>query len=133
VASRWRWWWPTAAGVGSETFSRRSNPRRQLQARPLDASASDHQVWLTPPDINKVETEDDYIHVRFRDPDRYDEIRTPEWAAQPARSVSEGSEVRTGKLEGEDEWEITSVLLDKHVGEETAKDQAREIVDKIES
>jgi len=85
------------------------------------------------PDINTVEPEDDYIHVRFRDPDRYDEIRTPEWAAQPARSVSEGSEVRTGKLEGEDEWEITSVLLDKHVGEETAKDQAREIVDKIES
>jgi len=85
------------------------------------------------PDINTVETEADYTHVQFRDPDRYDEIRTPDWAAKPERSVSEGSEGCTGKLEGEDDWEITSVLLDKHIGEEKAKDQAREIVDKIES
>ncbi|MDF9744821.1 hypothetical protein [Natrinema salsiterrestre] len=85
------------------------------------------------PDINKVETEDDYTHVRFRDPDRYDEIRTPDWAEQPAESVSEGSEVRTGKVEGEDDWEVTSVLIDEHVDEDKAKEQAREIVDKIES
>ncbi|WP_226004396.1 hypothetical protein [Natrinema salinisoli] len=85
------------------------------------------------PDINKVETEDDYTHVRFRDPDRYEEIRTPDWAEQPAESVSEGSEVRTGKIEGEDDWEVTSVLIDKHVSEDEAKEQAREIVDKIES
>ncbi|SEW16102.1 hypothetical protein [Natrinema salifodinae] len=85
------------------------------------------------PDIEKVETEDDYIHVRFRDPDRYDEIRTPDWAKQPAESVSEGSEVRTGKVEGEDDWEVTSVLIEKHVGEDKARDQAREIVEKIES
>jgi hypothetical protein len=85
------------------------------------------------PDTNMVETEDDYIHVRFRDPDRYDEIRTPDWAEQPAESVSEGSEVRTGKVEGEDDWEVTSVLIEKHVGEDKATEQAREIVDKIQS
>ena len=85
------------------------------------------------PDINKVETEDDYIHVRFRDPDRYEEIRTPDWTEQPARSVSAGSEVRTGRLEGEDDWAVTGVLIDKHVDEDTAKEEAREIVDKIES
>ncbi|MFA9502149.1 hypothetical protein ACERIM_05130 [Natrinema sp. H-ect1] len=85
------------------------------------------------PAITEVETADEYIHVRFRDPDRYDEIRTPDWATQPAESVSEGSEVRTGKIEGEDDWAVTSVLIDKHVGEDKAKDQAREIVEKIES
>jgi len=85
------------------------------------------------PDINKVETEDDYIHVRFRDLDRYEEIRTPDWTEQPARSVSAGSEVRTGRLEGEDDWEVTGVLIDKHVDEDTAKEEAREIVDKIET
>ena len=85
------------------------------------------------PDVNMVDTDDDYVHVRFRDPDKYDEIRTPDWAEQPAESVSEGSEVRTGKLEGEDDWEITSVLIDKHVGEDKAEEQAKEIVDKIES
>ncbi|ELY96782.1 hypothetical protein C484_00060 [Natrialba taiwanensis DSM 12281] len=80
-----------------------------------------------------VDTEDEYIHVRFRDPDRYDEIRTPDWADNPAESVSEGSEVRTGNVEGEDDWEVTSVLIKKSVGEEKAKEQAREIVEKIES
>ena len=85
------------------------------------------------PDVTKVETEDDYIHVRFRDPDRYEEVRTPDWAEEPAESVSEGSEVRTGKLEGEDDWEVTSVLIEKSVGEEKAEEQAKEIVEKIES
>ncbi|MFC4439766.1 MULTISPECIES: hypothetical protein [Natrialbaceae] len=85
------------------------------------------------PGVEMVETEGEYIHVRFRDPDRYDEIRTPDWAKEPAESVSEGSEVRTGKIGGEDDWEVTSVLIEKHVGEEKAEEQAREIVEKIES
>ena len=85
------------------------------------------------PDVNKVETEDDYIHVRFRDPDKYDEVRTPDWAENPAESVSENSEVRTGKVEGEDDWEVTSVLVKKSVGEDKAEEQAKEIVEKIES
>ncbi|MEY7852231.1 hypothetical protein AB7C87_23865 [Natrarchaeobius sp. A-rgal3] len=53
--------------------------------------------------------------------------------AETARSVSEGSEVRTGRLEGEDDWEVTSVLIRKTVGEEKAEEQAYEIVEKIES
>ncbi|KYH26587.1 hypothetical protein HAPAU_16860 [Halalkalicoccus paucihalophilus] len=85
------------------------------------------------PDIELVETDEEYVHVRFRDPDRYEEIRTPDWAKEPAESVSEGSEVRTGKIEGSDDWEVTSVLIEKHVGEEKAREQAREIVAKIES
>ncbi|WP_122090283.1 hypothetical protein [Halalkalicoccus subterraneus] len=85
------------------------------------------------PDIELVETDEEYVHVRFRDPDRYDEIRTPDWATEPAESVSEGSEVRTGRVEGSDDWEVTSVLIDKHVGEGKAKQQARQIVAKIES
>ncbi|UHQ98803.1 hypothetical protein HYG81_22745 (plasmid) [Natrinema zhouii] len=85
------------------------------------------------PDVDGVETEDEYIHVRFRDPDRYDEIRTPDWADDPAESVSEGSEVRTGKVEGSDDWEVTSILIKKNVGEENAEEQALEIIEKIES
>ena len=85
------------------------------------------------PDIESVETEDEYIHVRFRDPDRYADIRTPDWAANAAESVSSGSEVRTGRLEESDDWEVQSVLIDKHAGEEKAREQAREIVEKIES
>ena len=85
------------------------------------------------PQITKVETEDDYIHVRFNDPDQYDEIRTPDWAEEPAQSVSEGAEVRTGRKEGDDDWEVQSVLIDKHVGEEKAREQAEEIVEKIGS
>lgn len=85
------------------------------------------------PAVQRVESEEDYIHVRFRDPDRYDEIRTPDWADQPAESVSSGSEVRTGKRAGSDDWETVSVLIKKSVGEDKAEEQATKIVEKIES
>jgi hypothetical protein len=84
-------------------------------------------------DVESVDTEDDYIHVRFRDPDRYETIRTPDWAKQPAASVSEHAEVRTGKEQDSDEWEVQSVLIKKSVGEDKATAQAKKIVDKIES
>lgn len=84
-------------------------------------------------DANKVETEDDYIHVRFQDPDEFDEIRTPDWAENPAHSVSEGSEVRMGQEDDSDDWDVQSVLIKKSVGEDKAREQAKEIVDKIES
>ena len=82
---------------------------------------------------NEVETGDEYIHVQFRDPDQFDEIRTPDWAKQPAHSISEGSEVRMGKEEGSDDWEVESVLVKKNVGEDKAEDEAEKIVEKIES
>ena len=84
-------------------------------------------------DVQSVETEDEYIHVRFRDPDRYETIRTPDWAKQPAESVSDNAEVRTGKAQDSDDWEVQSVLIEKHVGEEKARQQAEQILDKIES
>ncbi|MEA1932611.1 hypothetical protein [Halohasta litorea] len=84
-------------------------------------------------EIESVDTEDDYIHVRFNDPDRYETIRTPDWAENAAQSVSENAEVRTGKQKGGDEWEVQSVLIEKSVGEEKATAQAHRIVDKIES
>jgi hypothetical protein len=85
------------------------------------------------PDINAIETEDKYIHVQFRDPDRFDEIRTPDWAENAAQSVSDGAEVRTGQLEENDDWLVEAVLLEKSIGEDKAKEQAAEIVEKIES
>lgn len=54
--------------------------------------------------IDSVDTEEEYVHVRFNDPDRYDTIRTPDWAKNAAESV----------------------------GEDKAKEQAKEIYDKIE-
>ena len=85
------------------------------------------------PGIQMVDTEDEYIHVRFRDPDEFDTIRTPDWAANAAGSVSDGAEVRTGKRKDSDDWEVESVLIKKNVGEDKAKEQAKQIVEKIES
>ncbi|WP_232701887.1 hypothetical protein [Halobacterium wangiae] len=85
------------------------------------------------PDPEAVETGDEYIHVRYRDPDDFETIRTPDWADNASDSVSEGSEVRTGKREGSDDWEVQSVLIAKNVGEEKAREQANEIVEKIEN
>lgn len=82
--------------------------------------------------VNKVESEDEYIHVRFRDPDEFDEIRTPDWAENPAQSVSDGSKVRMGQSDDSDDWYVETVLIKKNVGEDKAKEQANEIVEKIE-
>ena len=85
------------------------------------------------PDGEIVEESENYVHVRFRDPDGFDTIRTPDWAENAASDVAEGSEVRTGKREGSDDWEVESVLIPAGTDEDDAKDQADQIVEKIES
>lgn len=85
------------------------------------------------PSIKSVELEDQYYHVRFNDPDQYDTIRTPDWADKASDSVSQGSEVRMGKMKDSDDWEVQSVLIKKEAGEDTAREKAKQIVDKINS
>lgn len=85
------------------------------------------------PSVKKVETEDEYHHIRFRDPDKFDTIRTPDWAENAASSVSEGAEVRTGQRKNSDDWEVESVLIKKNVDRDKAEEKAKEIVEKIES
>jgi hypothetical protein len=82
-----------------------------------------------------VERGDDYYHVRYRDPDDFDEIRTPDWAEEPAGSVVEGAEVRTGDEHGNEDWTVQSVLVpvDSVSGEDDARNAAQRIVDKLES
>lgn len=60
--------------------------------------------------IKKVTKEGDFFHVRFRQPGRFDTIRTPDWAANVARSVSKGAEVRMGRTSAGN-WFVQSVLL----------------------
>ena len=86
------------------------------------------------PSVQTVEEGDEYYHVRFRDPDEFDEIRTPDWARDPAESVVEGSEVRTGHEKDGDDWEVQSVLIPMDaVGDgDEAAELARQIVEKIE-
>lgn len=88
------------------------------------------------PDVKTVEEPEsgEYHHVRFRDPDAFSTVRTPDWAQNAASSVSDGAEVRTGKLEDSDDWKVESVLIKKDTADEDeAKDQAKKIVEKIES
>ncbi|MFC6838189.1 hypothetical protein [Halomarina ordinaria] len=87
------------------------------------------------PTVEGTERGDDYYHVRFRDPDEFDEIRTPDWAGNAAGSVVDGSEVRTGRESGDDDWELQSVLVpvDAVDDEDEATARARDIVDDIES
>lgn len=85
------------------------------------------------PKPETVEKEDEYIHVRYRDPDGFERIRTPDWADEVSDSVVDGSEVRMGALPDSDDWEIQSVLIPKESGKEAARSQAEEIFRKIES
>lgn len=85
------------------------------------------------PDVNTVGEGDEYYHVEFRDEDEFETIRTPDWAENAAQSVSDGAEVRTGKRENSDDWQVASVLIKKSAGEDKAREQAKDIVEKIES
>jgi hypothetical protein len=84
------------------------------------------------PSPKAVEKADEYWHVRFRDPDEFSEIRTPDWAAAAAESVYEGSEVRTGHRPGSDEWVVQSVLIPASAERSTAESKARAILEKLE-
>lgn len=86
----------------------------------------------TTPGVKAVELEGEFYHVRFRSPDEFSDIRTPEWARTVAQSVSAGSEVRMGKRPGSDEWLVQSVLIRKNVGARTARRQAERVLMKIE-
>ena len=84
--------------------------------------------------MDDVDQSEDFYHVRFRDPDEFDSVRTPDWAKSPAGSVVEGSEVRTGHKEGGDDWVIQSVLVPVSAvdDESEARDRATDIASKIE-
>lgn len=85
------------------------------------------------PEPKTVELEDEYYHVRFRDPDEFSEIRTPDWATEVAEDVEKKSKVRTGRREGSDDWVVQSVLIPKSVEKSEARSKAKQIIEKIES
>lgn len=84
------------------------------------------------PTIVKAKLEGDYYRVRFDDPDKFERIRTPDWAKNVANSVSVGSEVRMGKMKHDEDWVIQSVLIKKEAGEGNAREKAKRIFNKIE-
>lgn len=110
-----------------------SAPEAVFAGRGFIRQSADRPRMAGTPDVDAVEDSDDYYHVRFRDPDEFSTIRTPDWAANAASSVVAGSEVRTGKRTDGDDWEVQSVLVDDEVDRDEAESRAREIVRKIES
>lgn len=85
--------------------------------------------------IETVQAGEDYYHVRYRDPDTFDEIRTPDWADEASDSVVTGCEVRTGRVRGSDDWAVQSVLvpIDAVDSDDGARRAADDVVRKIES
>jgi len=85
--------------------------------------------------IQGVEQTESYFHVRYRDPEDFDEIRTPDWAANVAGSIVSGAEVRTGDEHNNENWTAQSVLIpvDGVDDESGAREAADEIVAKMES
>lgn len=81
--------------------------------------------------VQKVEQGDEYVHVRFRNPEDFATIRTPDWAAHAAQDIAPGAEVRTGKLKGSGEWQTESVLIPAPVDGQTAARLATRIVQRI--
>ncbi|WP_435074421.1 hypothetical protein [Halorubrum sp. HHNYT27] len=82
--------------------------------------------------VKTVEQSDDYYHVRFRDPDTFEEVRTPDWANNIAQSVVPESEVRMGQND-DDEWLVQSILvsIDEVKDDDDASRKALEIATKL--
>lgn len=79
-----------------------------------------------------VETDGDDVRVRYRDPDVFETIHTPEWAKTASDSVVEGSELRMGKRPGSSDWEPQSVLVPEPTDVEEARRKADEILQRVE-
>jgi hypothetical protein len=85
----------------------------------------------TQPDPEAVDTDDDYVHVRYRDPGAFETIRTPDLAAHRTGRVLEDCEVRVGRREDDDEWVVQSVLVEREVDESEAFDLAERAVQHV--
>jgi len=86
------------------------------------------------PKLKKVDTKEDFHHIRVRDPELFSEIRTPEWARPVANSVVKGAQVRSGKLKkkGKHEWETQAILIPVKHSKYKAKKFAEKILGKLE-
>lgn len=88
---------------------------------------------MTPiPGPTDVETDGDYVHVRYRDPEHFETLRTPAWAEEAAASVVDGGEVRLGKPPDGDGWVPVSVLVPAPVDADDARRLADEVLQRIE-
>lgn len=79
-----------------------------------------------------VETEGDYVYIRYRDPEEFETVKTPEWARKASESVVSGSELRVGKRPDTDHWIPVEVLIPEPVDPADARRQANEILQRIE-
>lgn len=84
------------------------------------------------PEPSTVESDGDYVRVRYRDHEGFETVRTPEWAEKAADSVVEGGEVRVGRRADGDGWAPVAVLVPAPAAEEDARRQADEILQRIE-
>jgi len=78
-----------------------------------------------------IERGRDFYHLRYRDPDQFVQIRTPDWAEHVADSIAPGSLVRTGELPS-GEWRVQNVMIPLNYSETKVRDLADRIVAKIE-
>lgn len=85
--------------------------------------------------IKKTAKEDQYYHVRFRQPSQFSSIRTPDWAANIASSISKDAEVRMGKTKQGGNWLVQTVLIKRAPGKtyNDARRLARRIQKKVDS
>ena len=79
-----------------------------------------------------VESKGDYVCVRYRDPEEFETLRTPEWARKAAESVAAGSEIWVGKRADTDNWVPQEVRIPEPVDATDARRRADEILQRIE-
>jgi hypothetical protein len=83
--------------------------------------------------ITKVDETEDFFRYRVRDPNQFEKMRFPAWAAEVAGSVCEDAKVIMGETEA-DNWFTQAILIPKDVvdQESVARQCAQEILKKLE-
>jgi len=80
----------------------------------------------------RVDIGPNFYRVRFREPEEFVKIRTPDWAAHAASSIVKGAEVRTGQKK-DGRWYIQNVMIPvKGYGIDRAIQKAEQIQNMIE-
>lgn len=84
------------------------------------------------PQPSTVEPDGNYVCVRYRDPEEFETVQSPEWARKAAESVIDGSELRVGKRAGDENWIPQEVLIPEPVDTTDARRKANEILQRID-
>jgi len=85
------------------------------------------------PKLKQIDEGDEYYHVRFRQPYRFDKVRIPNWAERVAQSISKDSKVKMGRTKAGNWFPQTVMIARPYRNKSDARRLSRKIMKKLEN